>query len=268
MKGRRLLIAPNAAVILYGITHALAGRNAAAYYFCEAVLVKLLALGGCLAAALRYRPGDRNRTIWMLFVVDFALLVSKELLAGTLLPLPALGPTAVLYLRTALVLGANLSGTLAWIILARTWRVAGLTLEGSPTVRRAALAGAILAAFALVGWGARADLVALIGGQREAMVNLISDVADVIGFSLLAPVALTAWTFRGGTLAWPYLYLALCTMGWMLYDVTGSAADVFNLSAADRRSLTELLRVVACSLHFAAGLAQRWALRGPPPSSG
>jgi hypothetical protein len=263
VKSRLLLIAPNAAAILYGIGYGLTGPDRTTYYFWEAVLAKLLALVGCLAAALRYRRGDRNRTIWMLFVVDFALLTGRELVAVVPLPLPpSLTPAT---LQTVLVLGANVSGTLAWIILARTFRVAGLTLQGSPTMQRAALLAALLAAFALVGWGIRADLLALVGGKRGAAVNLISDVADVVGFSLLAPVALTAWTLRGGTLAWPYLYLALCTVCWMLYDVTGSAADLFQLSIADRRSLTELLRVVACSLHFAAGLAQRWALRGTPP---
>jgi hypothetical protein len=264
MRSRGLVWVPLVAAGLYGVTHALAGGDRATYYFVEVMLAKLLALAGCIAATSRYDRGDRTRTIWMLFVLDFALLIGKDLVASSVVTRPAhlLGPSLAWWLRAVFMLGANVAGTAAWIILARTWRVAGLTFVGSPAARNAVLTAAIAAALALVGWGTTRDLFALLGGRGEAALNVISDVADVIGFSLVAPVALTAWSLRGGRLFWPYLYLTACTFVWMLYDMTQSLGAPLGLGPTTERSIEELWRVLACSLHFAAGVAQRWALRG------
>jgi len=234
-----------------------------AFFLFEIMLAKVVALIGCVAAADRFEPGDRTRTIWNLFVLDFALLIGKDLVGSPALPVARLlGPSLSIILRAGFMLGANVAGTAAWIILARTWRVAGLTLAGSMVARSAVLTAAIATALALVGWGTSRDLFALIGGRHEAALNVISDVADVIGFSLVAPVALTAWTLRGGTLFWPYLYLTACTFVWMLFDMTESLGGPLGLDATTRRALQELFRCTACGLHFAAGMAQRWSIRG------
>jgi len=87
----------------------------------------------------------------------------------------------------------------------------------------------------------------------------------VIGFSLVAPIALMAWTLRGGSLFWPYLYLTACTFTWMLYDMTDSLAGPLGLGPAQARTIEELWRCLACGLHFAAGMAQRWTVRGVAP---
>jgi hypothetical protein len=264
MRSRALILVPLAFAALFGIAYPLvAPADRDAFFLFEIMLAKVLALCGCVAAADRFEPGDRTRTIWNLFVLDFALLIGKDLVQSPVLPVARLlGPTLSMGLRAAFMLGANVAGTAAWIILARTWRVAGLTLAGSMVARSAVLTAAIAAALALVGWGTSRDLFALIGGRHEAALNVISDVADVIGFSLVAPVALTAWTLRGGTLFWPYLYLTACTFVWMLFDMTESLGAPLGLDAGTRRAVEELFRCMACGLHFAAGMAQRWSIRG------
>jgi hypothetical protein len=270
MRSRALIAVPVAAAGVYAVAHGLAGKPGPAFYFVEVMMAKTLALVGCLAAADRFDRGDRTRTLWILFALDFMLLIGKDMVASPVVPIgrQLLGPSLAMLLRGLFMLGANIAGTAAWIILARTWRVAGLPLAGSPAAKSAALTAAIAVSLALVGWGTSRDLFALLGGRSEAALNVISDVADVIGFSLVAPVALTAWTLRGGTLFWPYLYLTACTFVWMLYDMTESlGAPVLGLDATSRHSIEELWRCLACGLHFAAGMAQRWALRGVPSAS-
>lgn len=258
MKSRALWLVPLAGAALYLLATRFAPADRSGFYFGEALVAKAVALIACFIAAIRFRPGDRMRTIWMLFVGDFALLLLKELVVH---PVGAslLGPSLTADLRAICLIGANLAGTFAWIVLARTWRVAGLTLDGSPAAQRAILLVAILAGVALVGWGTMSDLRRLFAGQGQYAINVLSDAADVVGFALAAPVALTAWTLRGGSLSWPYVYLTTCTFTWMLFDITQAIGGTDGAA----RSATELLRIIACSLHVSAAVATRWAVRRP-----
>jgi hypothetical protein len=269
MKSRTLVAVPVACAIAYGVARLVAGGDPPLFHIITVLLAKTLALVGCVAAATRFDRGDRMRTIWNLFVLDFALLIVKDVVASPVLAWGPrlLGDSIASGLRMLCMLGANVAGTVAWIILARTWRIAGLTLAGSPARQRAVVFGAIAVALALVGWGASHDIRQLVGGQPDALMNLISDVADVIGFSLVAPVALTAYTLRGGSLSWPYLYLTACTLCWMIYDMVGAIGTPLGLDPARHATVAETARWLACGFHFAAGLAQRWAVRGPAAAS-
>jgi hypothetical protein len=259
MKSRALLLVPLAGVALYFVAaHFAGGGDRNTFYFGEALITKTVALIACIVAALRFEPGDRMRTIWMLFVADFALLLLKELVVHPATA-AAIGPSSVAWLRAVCLIGANVAGTFAWIVLARTWRVAGLTLDSSPAAQRAILFVAIAAGIVLVSWGTMSDVRALLGGNKSYAINVLSDLADVVGFSLAAPVALTAWTLRGGSLSWPYVYLTTCTFTWMLFDI----AQALRGTTGAARSAEEILRIIACSLHVSAAVATRWAVRRP-----
>jgi hypothetical protein len=262
MKSRGLILVPVAAAAIYLVARAIAGGDGPRFTFIEIMLVKSFALSGCLAAATRYERGDRMRTIWMLFVLDFALLIGKDAVTSPVLALGPrfLGPTLATALRTVFMVGANLAGTIAWIVLARTFRVAGVTLAASPTAQRIVVFATIIISIIIVGVGTLHDVRQLAQGGQEMFLHIVSDVADVVGFSLVAPVALAAWSLRGGSLFWPHLYLTACTFTWMLYDMTDALAVTLHLDAQQRHLYGELFRCVACGLHFAAGLAQRWAV--------
>jgi hypothetical protein len=269
MRSRALAFVPLATAAAFVVARAIAGGTSARFLFVEVMLVKTLALCGCIAASTRYRRGDRMRTIWLFFVLDFALLIGKDAVTSPVLALGPrlLGPSLAMALRTAFMVGANLAGTIAWIILARTFHVAGITVAASPRAQRVVVFGTIIVSIALVAWGTLNDVGKLMHGGDEAFLHIVSDVADVIGFSLVAPVALSAWSLRGGSLFWPYLYLTACTFTWMLYDMIDALGVSLHIDPATRRVLGELFRCIACGLHFAAGLAQRWAVGiGPAPA--
>jgi hypothetical protein len=263
MKSRALILVPVALAAAYLVARALAGGEGPRFTFIEIMLVKSFALSGCVAAVTRYQRGDRMRTIWLLFVLDFALLIGKDAVTSPVLALGPrlLGPAVATALRILFMVGANLAGTIAWIILARTFRVAGITLALSPTSQRVVVLATIVLSIVIVAWGTLNDVRQLASaGGSETFLHVVSDVADVIGFSLVAPVALAAWSLRGGTLFWPYVYLAACTFTWMLFDMTDALAVTLHLGVEQRHFYGELCRCIACGLHFAAGLAARWAV--------
>jgi hypothetical protein len=269
MRSRALVAVPFACALVYLVARAIAGGEPPLFHVVMVLLGKTLALTGCVAAAARFERGDRMRTIWNLFALDFALLIGKDMVASPELVLgpQLLGPSLASGLRKLFMIGGNVAGTAAWIVLVRTWRVAGLTLAGSPARQRALLVGAIVLALALVGWGTSHDVRALLAGKPDALLFVISDVADVIGFSLVAPVALTAYTLRGGSLSWPYLYLTACTTCWMIYDMTDAVGTKLGVDEQRLAVITQTARYLACGFHFAAGLAARWSVRGASAAS-
>src|SRR5262249_42626085 len=75
MKSRTSVMVPVACAIAYGAARVVAGGDPPLFHVVTVLLAKTLALVGCVAAATRFERGDRMRTIWSLFVLDFALLI-------------------------------------------------------------------------------------------------------------------------------------------------------------------------------------------------
>src|SRR5262249_3586395 len=136
----------------------------------------------------------------------------------------------------------------------------GFTMEGTPLVKRIVIGAAIVVALVLTGWGMAHDAMNLLAGRLEGAWHLISDVADATAFSLVAPIALIAWSFRGGRLFWPYAYLTACSLSWLLFALSESLGAPLGIAAAERLALVDFFRTLACTLNLAAALAQRLAL--------
>jgi hypothetical protein len=265
MNKRILVAVPVMVAVAYLALQAFfpSGPARAYFYTAEIATVKLLATVGCLAAAVRYRRGEYVGIAWWLIGIDYFLLFSKDLLFGRIVHLPGIeGDTAALY-RAIFVVAGNLGAAIGCIMLARTWAVAGIELPGSRTSQRIALGIAIAAAVAVVGLGVWND-AHHIHTDSEAVVGIASSLGDLVCFSVIAPLLLTALAMRGGALFWPWALITGSNMAWLFYDVSWGFQRQLNVNEATLKTVAELWRGLGCSLAFVAGLAQRWAMRSTP----
>ena len=221
------------------------------------VIVELLRVGAaaaCVAAALRYTWGDRLHAAWLLFALNLVLLLTKDVLFG---PHSAqLGVHLTLpHARGALVMSGNLATVIAMLLLAGAWRAAGFGELVSQRRRIVAQLASIALALATTGWAFVVNFAALRHGTPGAIEHVASDVGDFVTFSLVAPLALVTFVLRGGTLFWPWLFIVLSKIAWMLFDV------ILILHAERARPWAELARCLALALMLAAGVAASRAAR-------
>jgi hypothetical protein len=238
----------------------------ATLYRVEVESAKLAGLIGCAAAMLRFSRGDYMRTAWLLLGQCYLLIMCNDLLfrAGVgIFSQYSWTPIA----EGILVMVAN-SGLLVgtWMI-GRALRVAGFELAGSPMVRIAVQAGAVVLALlagSYLGFCGARDVY---HGQMTGLVDLFSTLADIISFVLIAPFLLTAIALRGGSLAWTWGFLTASLFGWLLFDATLSFGPFLLSSPASSLKVSECFRLLACTFGMTAGLAQRLAVRGLPASA-
>src|SRR5262249_3172302 len=155
-------------------------------------------------------------TAWTLLGVHYLLILTQELLFGTLVHLPGLSEHTLATLRAVLVVGANVAASTCAVMLARIWRAAGLFLPPPGRAQRGLVVSAMVLAIAVVGWGARSDLAHLAGG--DLVVALAADFGDLVGFGVIAPLVLIALAMRGGSLAWPWGLITASYIAWLIYD--------------------------------------------------
>jgi hypothetical protein len=263
VRGRLFVTLPLVAAAAYLVAQALVPDGARAGFFAaEVALAKLIGLVGCTLAASRYRRGEYLHVAWTLLAVHYALLIVEELAFGWVVHLPGLDEHALVVGRSVCIIAANLAASLCAILLARLWRLAGMALP-SPATQRLAVGLALVAALALVGWGIAKDVRHLAGGDRGAIIAIASDVGDLVGFAVIAPLSLVALAMRGGTLFWPWALITASYVAWLGYDMTWSFQAQLGLGERTLTTLAELWRCLACALALSAGLAQRRALRPP-----
>jgi hypothetical protein len=264
VKYRVLVAVPLLAVAAFWIALLLVPASEhAALYRIEVELAKSAALVGCAAAALRFAAGDYLRTAWLLLGQCYLLILVNDVLLRAGMGALANEPWAPAA-SAVMVLVANVGSLVGTVMIARVWRVAGFELAGSPMVRRAvvliAVAIALVAAGDLVFTSARE----IAHGQTTAWLDLISAIADIISFSLIAPFLLTAVAFRGGSLGWTWALLTGSLFGWLLFDATLSFGTALSANADAVKRVSETARLLACGFGMVAGLAQRIAVRSVP----
>jgi hypothetical protein len=230
------------------------------FFAIEIMLVKLLAAAGCFVAASRYRRREYMGIAWQVIAMDYFLLFVKDLLFGRAVHLPGIDPDTAESLRVGFVTLANIGGSIGCIMLARVWHVAGIALPGSRRLQFAAMVVGVAIAIAIVGWGTWQDLHNL-RNDKEAMVAVASNLGDIVSFSAIAPILLTAIAMRGGALAWPWALVTLSNICWLLYDMSWSFERQWALSEYNLRIIAEFFRAQGCAMALSAGLAQRWAIR-------
>jgi hypothetical protein len=237
------------------------GQPRKLFFTTEIATMKLFGAAGCFIAASRYRRREYMGIAWYLIGLDYFLLFAKDLMFGKVIHLPNLDPEFAATLRVIFVIAGNLGSAIGCIMLARVWHVAGIALPGSRRLQYAAMGVGIAFAVMLVGWGTWQDIGNLRQGDKEAYVAIASNLGDIVSFSAIAPILLTAIAMRGGALAWPWALVTLSNMGWLLYDMSWSFERQWALSEHTLRIIAEFFRGQGCIMAFAAGLAQRWAIR-------
>jgi hypothetical protein len=214
----------------------------------------LLAVIGCALAAASLRAGDYLRPAWMLLSLDYLALVGTTWLRS----LPP--TTTVASVRLALIVALNTCQVAAAWRLARAWRVAGLQL---PSRRAPAYAAAIFLAMVAVGPAVYLGLRdAIQTGEIASWNGLISGLGDGTTFLLMAPIALTAWSLRGGLTVWPWLFFTLQILCWLAFDAQDTLILLIMPEATKVPTWLQLgvepFRIAAAGFAFAAGLSQRW----------
>jgi len=232
------------------------------FFTTEIEFVKMLGAVGCFVAASNYRKREYMGIAWYLIGGDYFLLFVKDLLFGRVLHLPGLDPETAATLRAVFVILANIGAGVGCIMLARVWHVAGIALPGSRRIQYTAMLIGIGIAVAIVGWGTWQDISHVRNnGDKEAIVAVASNLGDIVSFSAIAPILLTAIAMRGGALAWPWALVTLSNVGWLLYDMSWSFERQWALSEHTLRIIAEFWRAQGCAMALSAGLAQRWAIR-------
>jgi hypothetical protein len=160
-----------------------------------------------------------------------------------------------------LVALANLSQVVGTWMLARTWKVAQLTLPGSATAQwlTVGLVGLLAAGFA--GPGVLRSGGRLLQGDLSVAAGVFSSLGDMISLWLIAPLLLTALALRGGLFGWPFALLTASYVAWLGYDALGVLGPDLGLSPRAARTGSELFRALGCLFGLSAGLAQRTVVR-------
>ncbi|MFL6246382.1 MAG: hypothetical protein ACJ74H_10190 [Thermoanaerobaculia bacterium] len=238
-------------IALCGIT--LDAETAPRFYRLLLVLA-LVATGisGFLTAS-KFSSGDRLLKSWLFIGLGYALSAVRHgtRLAGYFDPAIALPNTV----GNVLVIAQNIAIALALLLFVLAWRATGLT---APISRRAQITSTILGiAVAVIVGGF--PLVKALTSAEPNPVLLISTAGDIVGLSLIVPLALSALAMRGGLLMHTWVYLAASEAAWLLYDVWWALQPpvASNVSTA----VLEAMRLLAVLFAFIATVAQRRAMR-------
>jgi hypothetical protein len=160
-------------------------------------------------------------------------------------------------IQGTLVVLANISVITGIFMLARAWKVAGLMLPGTSGQRWAVVLIAVLLAAALGGPAVVNNFTELIGGDASALTGIAMALGDIISLVLIAPVLLTALALRGGLFGWPWWFLTVSLLSWLLYDGVLEMGPYLGAGEQTVRTVSEMFRALACLFELSAGLSQR-----------
>lgn len=187
---------------------------------------------------------------WALFSLEFLLLLVNFILRRT-------APGAVVALQGTLI-AANLAQIAAYWLMARVLAAAGIGYLISPGKRLLLTIVALAVAILLCHASLLAQWEALRSGHVQPG-SLVSVLADVITFTLIAPLAMSAVALRGGQLSRIFGLLTFSVAGWMINTGATSIAPLFGGGDAVRISLLTGGIVIATLCNAAAAATQSLA---------
>ena len=216
------------------------------FFLFRIVLYALAGIAAGTAAAKFAWWHEHTGRAWALFSLEFLLLLVNYVLRRT-------APDAALTLNATLIL-ANLAQIAAYWLMARVLSAAGLGYLMSRAKTAVATAAALAIAVALCHASLLAQWQSLRSGQVQPG-SLISVVADVITFTLIAPLAMSTLALRGGRLSWIFGFLTVSVFGWMI----NTGAPSFASSPEALRAIRTAGVAIAALFNAAAAATQTFA---------
>ena len=184
---------------------------------------------------------------WTLFFVAYGVLTIGEFTRRF---------TANITAAEICIVIANIALVGAYFLTARSFKAAGLDFGMSRAKTFLATAVAIVIAFALCHASIISSFNALRGGSFTPS-DLVSPLADVATFVLVAPLLLSAFALRGGQQFWMFALLTIGTVGWMVNQGIGTILELGgNATAAAVRSGRMTGFALACIFIAAAAFTQ------------
>jgi hypothetical protein len=218
------------------------------------LVIALVATGvSAFLTTSKFSAGDRLFKSWLFIGLGYALSAVRHgtRLIGYYDPSVVLPPT----LANVLVIAQNVAIALALLLFVLAWRATGLT---APVSRGAQITSTVMGIAVAVIVGGFPLMKALTSAEPNPVL-LISTAGDIVGLSLIVPLALSALAMRGGLLMHTWIYLAASEASWLLYDVWWALQP--PVAANTSNAILEAMRLLAVLFAFIATVAQRRAMR-------
>src|ERR1043166_2507611 len=171
-----------------------------AFVVLRIILYGLAAIAAGMAAERFNWWHEHLGRAWALFSLEFFLLLVNYVLRRT-------APSADLALNATLI-AANVAQIAAYWLMARMLTAAGIGYLMSPAKRIVLTIAALAIAILLCQASLLAQWQAIRAGHLQPG-SLVSVLADVVTFTLVAPLAMSALALRGGQLSWIFAFLTI-----------------------------------------------------------
>lgn len=224
--------------------------TAARVFYNSTARVLLLAIVATAAGFAANRFGWWREYVgraWTLFFVAYTVLTAGEVFRRFV-------PNAIA--SEVCIVVANVALVAAYFLTARSFKAAGLDFSGSRTKTVVVTLVATAIALAICYDAISGGFVALREGSLTPS-DLISPLADVATFALVAPLLLSAFALRGGQQFWMFALLTTGTIGWMLNQGIGTILQFVGMGTdAAIRSGRMTGFAMACVFIAAAAFTQ------------
>jgi hypothetical protein len=212
------------------------------------VLAVLATSFSAFLTSAKFSAGDRLLVCWLLVGVGYFLAAVRHgvRLASYLDSSIALPPAV----NSTLAILQNVAIAVALLLFVLAWRATGLTAPLSTAAQTLSILAGIAVAVLVGGY----PLMKALTTANADPILLVSTLGDIVGLSLIVPLALPALAMRGGLLMHTWIYLAASEVAWLLYDFWWSVQP-------QSTAILEAFRLAAVLLAFIATMAQRRAMR-------
>ncbi|HEV7239867.1 MAG TPA: hypothetical protein VGQ36_11555 [Thermoanaerobaculia bacterium] len=212
------------------------------------VLAVLATSFSAFLTSAKFSAGDRLLVCWLLVGAGYFLAAVRHgvRLASYLDSSVALPPAV----NSTLAILQNVAIAIALLLFVLAWRATGLTAPLSTSAQTVSILTGIAVAVLVGGY----PLMKALTTANADPILLVSTLGDIVGLSLIVPLALPALAMRGGLLMHTWIYLAASEVAWLLYDLWWSIQP-------QSTAILEAFRLAAVLLAFIATMAQRRAMR-------